>query len=58
MIKTPTSDENSSAPSKIVTNGKSLIISPVIEEDREERFQAALKKINLNHGETLRKLGE
>ena len=59
MIKTPTTHENSSsAPSKVVTNGKSPIISPVNEEDREERFQAALKKININHGETLRKLGE
>ena len=47
-----------STPLKIITDGKSLIISPVTEEDREERFQAALKKVNSNHEETLRKLGE
>lgn len=47
-----------STPLKIATDGKSLIISPVKEGDREERFQAALNKVNANHGETLRKLGE
>jgi antitoxin component of MazEF toxin-antitoxin module len=47
-----------STPLKIVTDGKSLIISPITEDDREERFQTALNKVNLNHGETLRKLGE
>ena len=47
-----------STPLKIITDGKSLIISPVTDGDREERFQTALNKVNLNHGETLRKLGE
>jgi antitoxin component of MazEF toxin-antitoxin module len=47
-----------STPLKITTDGKSLIISPVTDGDREERFQKALKKVNMNHGETLRKLGE
>jgi len=45
-------------PLKIITDGKSIIISPVKEPDREERFQSALEKVNSNHGETLRKLGE
>ncbi|MEA4924199.1 MAG: AbrB/MazE/SpoVT family DNA-binding domain-containing protein [Syntrophomonadaceae bacterium] len=47
-----------STPLKIITDGKSLIISPVADRDREEQFQTALNKVNLNHGETLRKLGE
>ncbi|MDD4172345.1 MAG: AbrB/MazE/SpoVT family DNA-binding domain-containing protein [Syntrophomonas sp.] len=45
-------------PLKIITDGKSIIISPVKEPDREERFQSALEKVNSNHGETLSKLGE
>jgi antitoxin component of MazEF toxin-antitoxin module len=51
-------DISSSTPLKLVTDGKSLIITPVREADREERFQAALQKVNINHGETLRKLGK
>ncbi|WP_061213420.1 AbrB/MazE/SpoVT family DNA-binding domain-containing protein [Syntrophomonas wolfei] len=49
---------NNTTPLKLVTDGKSLIISPVREPLREERFQAALQKVNINHGDTLRKLGE
>lgn len=49
---------DNSTPLKIVTDGKSLIISPVTDLEREKRFQAALRKVNANHGETLRKLGE
>jgi len=49
---------DNSTPLKIVTDGKSLIISPVTDQDREKYFQAALQKVNVNHGETLRKLGE
>ncbi len=49
---------NNTTPLKLVTDGKSLIISPVREPDREEGFQAALQKVNANHGDTLRKLGE
>ncbi len=45
-------------PLKITTDGKSLIISPATDEDREGRFQSALHKVNDEHGETLRKLGE
>lgn len=43
---------------KIITDGKSLIISPLYESNREERFNAALKKVNEFHGNTLKKLGE
>lgn len=49
---------NNTTPLKLVTDGKSLIISPVREPDREERLQASLQKVNTNHGDTLRKLGE
>jgi antitoxin component of MazEF toxin-antitoxin module len=49
---------NNTTPLKLVTDGKSLIISPIREAFREERFQAVLQKVNANHGDTLRMLGE
>lgn len=47
-----------STPLKIVTDGKSLIVSPLPDGDRGESFKAALNKVNKMHGKTLRKLGE
>ncbi len=49
---------NNTTPLKLVTDGKSLIISPIREPNREEKFQAAIQKVNANHSDTLRKLGE
>ena len=49
---------NNTTPLKLVTDGKSLIISPIREPNREEKFQAAIQKVNENHSDTLRKLGE
>ena len=43
-------------PLEISTDGKNLIISPVQDEKREERFRAALQKVNRKHGKTLKKL--
>lgn len=45
-------------PLKITTDGKSLIISPVTDPERETRFRQALKRVNERHGETLRRLAE
>jgi len=45
-------------PLKITTDGKSLIISPLRDAEREQRFQQALELVNARHGDTLRKLGE
>lgn len=47
-----------STPLKITTDGKSLIVSPLPNVQREEKFKAALNKVNMIHGDTLRKLGE
>jgi len=47
-----------STPLKITTDGKSLIVSPLPNVQREEKFRAALSKVNMNHGDTLRKLSE
>lgn len=45
-------------PLKISTDGKSLIISPVPEDEREQRLQEALQRVNERHGRTLKRLGE
>ena len=42
---------------EITTDGKSIIISPMIEENAEENLLESLKKVNNKHSETLRKLG-
>lgn len=47
-----------STPLKLVTDGKSLIISPVEDSAREAIFHSALQKVNDRHSKTLRKLGE
>jgi antitoxin component of MazEF toxin-antitoxin module len=43
-------------PLEISTDGKNLIISPVLDAKRETRFRAALQKVNKKHVKTLRKL--
>jgi len=43
-------------PLEVSTDGKNLIISPVLDAKREARFRAALQKVNKKHGKTLRKL--
>ena len=45
-------------PLELVTDGKSLIISPVRGEKRATRFRAALDAINRRHGKTLKALAE
>lgn len=51
-------DISMSTPLKITTDGKSLIVSPLPNVHREEKFRKSLDKVNMNHGDTLRKLGE
>ena len=47
-----------STPLKIVTDGRNLIISPMLDARRDELFRAALAKVNTEHESTLRKLAE
>lgn len=44
-------------PLEITTDGKNIIISPMIEEGAESDLLKSLGKINKKHSETLRKLG-
>ena len=45
-------------PLEIVTDGRNLIVSPVLNESRERKVQKALSKVNSRHGKTLKKLAE
>jgi len=43
-------------PLEIVTDGKSLIVSPVEDAMREGKFRSALDRVNKTHGKTLKRL--
>lgn len=45
-------------PLELVTDGKSLIISPVRDGRRASRFRAALEAVNRRHAKTLKALAE
>ena len=45
-------------PLEIVTDGESLVITPIRGSDKEDHLTTALEKINARHGNTLRKLAE
>ena len=45
-------------PLELVTDGRSLIISPVRDGKRAARFRAALEAVNRRHTKTLRALAE
>ncbi|HLP45824.1 MAG TPA: AbrB/MazE/SpoVT family DNA-binding domain-containing protein [Candidatus Kapabacteria bacterium] len=45
-------------PLEISTDGKSLIISPIANENRMERLNVSLLKINKMHGKTLARLAK
>lgn len=41
---------------EISTDGRSLILSPVSDKNRERRFRSALEAVNARHDKTLKKL--
>jgi antitoxin MazE len=47
-----------STPLEIVTDGQSLIISPVRDDLHNDRVTRALERVNARHSETLRRLAE
>jgi antitoxin component of MazEF toxin-antitoxin module len=49
-------DFDMDTPLEISTDGKSLIISPIANENRMERLNGYLLKINKMHGKTLARL--
>ena len=47
-----------STPLEIVTDGESLIISPVRDDTHHDRVTRSLERVNAGHSETLRRLAE
>jgi len=45
-------------PLEITTDGRNLIISPVGNKKREEKFKAALEEVNRRHARSLSRLAE
>ena len=45
-------------PLELVTNGDSLMISPVRDEERQKKLHASLDKINHKYSDDLRRLAE
>jgi antitoxin component of MazEF toxin-antitoxin module len=43
---------------EILTVGESLVISPIRDQDRRQRFTAALEEVNQRFGNALRRLAE
>jgi len=43
-------------PLEITTDGRNLIISPVVNNRREKKFRSALESVNKQHAGTLQKL--
>ena len=47
-----------STPLEIVTDGESLIISPMRDDTHHDRITKSLERVNERHSETLRRLAE
>jgi len=45
-------------PLQITTDGQALIVAPVRDVDRVQKFHAAMEKVNHRYGRALRRLGE
>ncbi len=45
-------------PLEITTDGRSLVISPVLDSARQKKFSAAMSVVNSRHTKTLRKLAK
>ena len=45
-------------PLEIVTDGESLVITPVRDDTHHERVAEAMEKVNARHGKTLKRLAD
>lgn len=45
-------------PLSLTTDGRCLIVTPVRDPERRERFRAALEKVNKRHSSALRRLAD
>ena len=51
-------DIDGATPLQITTDGKALIIAPVRDQQRAQRFESALAKVNQKYGRALKRLAE
>lgn len=51
-------DIDGATPLQITTDGKALIIAPVRDQQRTQRFESALAKVNQKYGRALKRLAE
>ena len=49
---------NDSTPLSITTDGTSLVVSPVVDQNDEAKFRASLKKVHKRYGRMLKALAE
>lgn len=45
-------------PLTVTTDGKSLVVSPMVDEEEETKFRQALKKVHKRYGRMLKVLAE
>ena len=45
-------------PLEITTDGHALIVTPVSDPERREKFRESLERVNRRHGKALKKLAE
>jgi antitoxin component of MazEF toxin-antitoxin module len=45
-------------PFEVISDGRSLVLTPVRDKKREQRFQQALDRVNKRFGRALKKLAE
>jgi antitoxin MazE len=51
-------DIGDDTPLELVTDGRRLIVSPVVDEERQRRFEEALEHVNSTWGGVLKRLAD
>jgi len=49
---------DSDTPFEVTTDGQALVLTPVKQPQRQRRFSAALKKVNVRYAKALKRLSE
>jgi len=49
---------DAATPFEVTTDGRALVLTPVLDPKRRQQFAAALKKVNKNYPRALKKLAE
>ena len=49
---------DAATPFEVTTDGRALVLTPVLDPKRRQQFASALKKVNKNYPRALKKLAE